>query len=52
MDLGKIENPRHKINNLEAEEQRHWQGQNRNTYSKTLERPGDTAEQESVEEEE
>ena len=46
----RLGNPRPKINNLEATEQRHWQGQNKNTDNKTLER--DTAGSEAVEEEE
>ena len=40
-----------KINNLEAKEQIHWQGKNKNADNKTLERPGDTAGSEAVEEE-
>ena len=51
-NLVRVGNPKPKINNLEATEQGHWQGQNGNTDNKTLERPGDTAEPESVEEEE
>ena len=42
----RLGDPEPKINNLEATEQRHWQGQTENTDSKTLERPGDTAEPE------
>ena len=44
-------NPKPKINNLEAAEQRHWQRQNGNTDNKTLKRPGDTTKPELVEEE-
>ena len=39
----RLGNPRPKINNLEAAEQRHWQSQNGNSDNRTLDRPGDTA---------
>ena len=48
----RLGNPRPKIENLEAAEQRHWQGHVKNTDNKILERPGDTAGSEAVEEEE
>ena len=46
----RLGNPRPKINNLEATEQRQWQGQNNNTDNKTLDR--DTAGSEAVKEDE
>ena len=45
----RLGNPRPKINNLKAAEQRHWQRQSGNSDNRTLDRPGDTAESESVE---
>ena len=48
----RLGNPKPKINNLEAAEQSHWQGQSRNTENMTLDRPGDTAGSEVAAEEE